>query len=106
MKKFFFIVMTMLMVNTVQAQQLYEDSLKILMRLDSIQNKDTVSSQSIMFLHKEKNMGTQFHYSRPRPDYTKTSDQLGNIRDRVVRKRREGEGRPLQPISPFSNMNR
>jgi hypothetical protein len=66
---------------------------------DSMLHKETVSSQSIMLIHKEKNMATQYRY-RPHPDYTKTVDIFGDIRDRIVRKRRQEEGRPLQPLPP------
>ena len=66
---------------------------------DSMLHKETVSSQSIMLINKEKNMATQYRY-RPHPDYTKTVDIFGDIRDRIVRKRRQEEGRPLQPLPP------
>ena len=67
--------------------------------LGSTQKKDTVKIESVMFRHQEHNSTTQYHY-KSRPDYTKTVNLLGDIRDRVVRKRRWDEGRPLQPLTP------
>ena len=69
------------------------------MPLVSTQKKDTVKIESVMFRHQEHNSTTQYHY-KARPDYTKTVNLLGDIRDRVVRKRRWDEGRPLQPLTP------
>lgn len=69
------------------------------MPLGSTQKKDTVKIESVMFRHQEHNSTTQYHY-KARPDYTKTVNLLGDIRDRVVRKRRWDEGRPLQPLAP------
>lgn len=69
------------------------------MPLVSAQKKDTVKIESVMFRHQEHNSTTQYHY-KSRPDYTKTVNLLGDIRDRVVRKRRWDEGRPLQPLAP------
>jgi hypothetical protein len=62
-------------------------------------HQDTVKIESVMFRHQEHNSTTQYHY-KARPDYTKTVNLLGDIRDRVVRKRRWDEGRPLQPLAP------
>lgn len=67
---------------------------------ESIQEKDTIRTQSVMFHQMEKNPPMQYHY-KYRPDYTKMVDNLGDIRDRIVRKRRWNEGRPLQPIPPI-----
>lgn len=69
------------------------------MPLGSTQKQDTVKIESVMFRHQEHNSTTQYHY-KSRPDYTKTVNLLGDIRDRVVRKRRWDEGRPLQPLAP------
>ena len=69
------------------------------MPLVSTQKQDTVKIESVMFRHQEHNSTTQYHY-KSRPDYTKTVNLLGDIRDRVVRKRRWDEGRPLQPLAP------
>ena len=69
------------------------------MPLGSTQKKDTVKIQSVMFRHQEHNSTTQYHYNS-RPDYSKMVDNLGGIRDYVVRKRRWDEGRPLQPLPP------
>ena len=69
------------------------------MSLDSLQNEDADSCQSIMLRHKVKNKSTQFHY-KSRPDYTKKVDTFGDVRDRIVRERRVDEGRPLQPLAP------
>ena len=69
------------------------------MPLGSTQKQDTVKIESVMFRHQERNSTTQYHY-KARPDYTKTVNLLGDIRDRVVRKRRWDEGRPLQPLAP------
>ena len=69
------------------------------MPLVSTQKKDIVKIESVMFRHQEHNSTTQYHY-KARPDYTKTVNLLGDIRDRVVRKRRWDEGRPLQPLAP------
>lgn len=69
------------------------------MPLGSTQKQDTVKIESVMFRHQEHNSTTQYHY-KARPDYTKTVNLLGDIRDRVVRKRRWDEGRPLQPLAP------
>ena len=67
--------------------------------LQNPQQMDNTDNQSIMFRHKEKNESTQFHYKRPR--YMMTGgDGLKGIRDRIVRDRREKEGRPLQPLPP------
>lgn len=68
--------------------------------LDGMQNNDTDGTQSIMFRHKETYKPLQFHY-RYSPDYTKMVDNFEGIRDRIVRKRRWKEGRPLPPLSPF-----
>ena len=67
---------------------------------DSIQETDTVSTQSVMFRHRQQNSPTQYHYES-RPDYTKMVDNLGGTRDWIVRKRRQNEGRPLQPLPPM-----
>lgn len=67
---------------------------------ESIQEKDTIRTQSVMFHQIEKNPPMQYHY-KYRPDYTKMVDNLGGIRDQIVRKRRWNEGRPLQPIPPM-----
>ena len=69
--------------------------------LDSMQKKDDFGSQSIMYRHREQNKATQYHY-RYRPDYTKMVDSFKGFRDYIVRKRRWDEGRPLQPLAPFS----
>ena len=69
------------------------------MPLGSIQKKDTVRIQSIMFRHQEHHSTTQFHF-KSRPDYSKMVDNLGGLRDYIVRKRRWDEGRPLQPLAP------
>ena len=69
------------------------------MPLESTQKKDTVKIESVMFRHQEHNSTTQYHYNS-RPDYSKMVDNLGGIRDYVVRKRRWDEGRPLQPLPP------
>ena len=69
------------------------------MPLESIQEKDTVKIQSIMFSHQEYYSTMQYHY-KSRPDYSKMVDNLGGIRDYIVRKRRWDEGRPLQPLAP------
>lgn len=46
------------------------------MPLGSIQKKDTVRIQSIMFRHQEHHSTTQFHF-KSRPDYSKMVDNLG-----------------------------
>ena len=69
------------------------------MPLAIIQKKDSVKNQSIMFRHQELNSTMQFHY-KSRPDYSKKVDNMGGIRDYIVRKRRWDEGRPLQPLAP------
>ena len=65
-----------------------------------IQKKDTAIIQSIMFRQHEKQK-IQFHINyNMRPDYTKVEDNFVNIRDRIVRKRRKDEGRPIAPMIP------
>ena len=51
---------------------------------ESIQEKDTIRTQSVLFHQMEKNPPMQYHY-KYRPDYTKMVDNLGDIRDRIVR---------------------
>ena len=63
------------------------------------QKQDTVKIESVMFRHQEHNSTTQYHY-KSRPDYSKMVDNLGGVRDHIVRKRRWDEGRPLQPLAP------
>ena len=86
---------------------LYHHSQPNLMQMsfDNKQDKDTSSSQSIMFRHKEKKLTSQYHYES-RPDYSKKVDNLGDIRDRIVRDRRVKEGIPLQPLPPPLMRNR
>ena len=86
---------------------LYHHSQSCLMQMsfDNKQDKDTSSSQSIMFRHKEKKLTSQYHYES-RPDYSKKVDNLGDIRDRIVRDRRVKEGIPLQPLPPPFMRNR
>lgn len=69
------------------------------MSLESNQHVDVDSCQSIMLLHKKKNMVSQYHFES-RPDYSKRVDTFGDLRDRIVRKRRWKEGQPLQPLPP------
>ena len=69
------------------------------MPLGSTQKQDTVKIESVMFRHQEHNSTTQYHY-QSRPDYSKMVDNLGGVRDHIVRKRRWDEGRPLQPLTP------
>lgn len=69
------------------------------MPLGSTQKQDTVKIESVMFRHQEHNSTTQYHY-KSRPDYSKMVDNLGGVRDHIVRKRRWDEGRPLQPLAP------
>ena len=73
--------------------------------LVSMQYKDTDDTLSIMFRHKETYKPLQFHY-RYSPDYTKMVDNFRGVRDRIVRKRRWEEGRPLQPLTPPSRFGR
>jgi len=70
------------------------------MTLDSKQDKDTASCQSVILRHKEQKMESQYHF-KYRPDYSKMVDNLGDIRDRIVRERRVKEGKPLQPLPPL-----
>lgn len=69
--------------------------------IDSMQYNDSMDTQSIMLRHKKQSKTTQYKY-RYRPDYTIMVDNLGYVRDQIVRKRRRDEGRPLQPLAPFS----
>ena len=66
--------------------------------LDSMQNEDADSCQSIMMRHRVKNASTQYHYQRPKYMATGNEDGLKGFRDYIVRKRRKEEGRPLQPL--------
>ena len=75
------------------------------MPLGSTQKKDTVKIQSVMFRHQEHNSTMQYHY-KSQPDYSKMVDNLGGIRDYIVRKRRWDEGRPLQPLAPRPRIGR
>lgn len=70
------------------------------MTLDNKQDKDTASCQSVILRHKEQKMESQYHF-KYRPDYSKMVDNLGDIRDRIVRERRVKEGKPLQPLPPM-----
>lgn len=70
--------------------------------LKSNQHEDADESQSIMLRHKEKNMVSQYHYES-RPDYSKIVDTFGDLRERIVRKRRWKEDRPIQ--APFMKMD-
>ena len=110
MKKILFTLTAVLCITTTAMAQTnttvsgkYSDSIPqrnlAQMSLDSMQNEDTDSCQSIMLRHKVKNKSTQFHY-KSRPDYTKKVDTFGDVRDRIVRERRVDEGRPLQPLAP------
>ena len=69
------------------------------MPLESTQKKDTFKIQSVIFRHQENHSTMQYHY-KSRPDYSKMVDNLGGIRDYVVRKRRWDDGQPLQPLPP------
>ena len=70
------------------------------MSLDSMQNEDADSCQSIMLRHRGKNAPTQYHYKRSKYMMTGNEDGLKGFRDYIVRERREKEGRPLQPLPP------
>ena len=68
------------------------------MSLDSLQNEDADSCQSIMLRHRAKNASTQYHYKRAKYMMTGNEDGLKGLRDYIVRNRRRDEGRPLQPL--------
>ena len=73
------------------------------MSLVSTQKTDTVKIQSVVFRRQEHHSTMTYHY-KSRPDYSKMVDNLGGIRDYIVRKRRWDEGRPLQPLAPRPRM--
>ena len=58
----------------------------------------TAAASSIMFLHKEKNIKSNFQISSRR--YMPNGDALIGIRDYIVRDRRIKEGHPLPPPTP------
>ena len=60
------------------------------MSLDSKQDKDTASCQSVILRHKEQKMESQYHF-KYRPDYSKMVDNFKGVRDRIVRERRQKE---------------
>lgn len=70
------------------------------MTLGNKQKEDTLSSQSVILRHKEQKMESQYRF-KYRPDYSKMVDNLGDIRDQIVRERRVKEGKPLQPLPPM-----
>jgi hypothetical protein len=68
--------------------------------LQNPQEKDSSANQSIMLRHEDNNAPIQYHYKRPKYMMTGDGDGFKDIRDYIVRERREKEGRPLQPLSP------
>ena len=75
------------------------------MSLDSKQDKDTASCQSVILRHKEQKMGSQYHF-KCRPDYSMMVDNFKGVRDRIVRERRQKEGIPLPPPHPYLMRNK
>lgn len=86
---------------------LYHRSMPHLMQmsLDSKQDKDTASCQSVILRHKEQKMESQYHF-KYRPDYSKMVDNFKGVRDRIVRERRQKEGIPLPPPHPYLMRNK
>lgn len=70
----------------------------LLMPLGSVQNKETMTPQSIMYRHVENQTMPHFHF-KSGPNI-QTGDGLKGVRDRIVRERRRKEGHPLQPLPP------
>ena len=109
MKKILFTLTAVLCITTTAMAQTnttvsgkYSDSIPqrnlAQMPLDSLQNEDTDSCQSIMLRHRAKNASTQYHYKRAKYMMTGNEDGFKGLRDYIVRKRRIDEGRPLQPL--------
>ena len=65
------------------------------MSLDSKQDKDTASCQSVILRHKEQKMESQYQV-----------DNFKGVRDRIVRERRQKEGIPLPPPHPYLMRNK
>ena len=109
MKKILFTLTAVLCITTTAMAQTnttvsgkYSDSIPqrnlAQMSLDSMQNEDTDSCQSIMLRHVDKNKSSQYHYKRSKYMMTGNEDGFKGLRDYIVRKRRIDEGRPLQPL--------
>jgi hypothetical protein len=109
MKKILFTLTAVLCITTTAMAQTsstasgkYSDSIPqrnlTQMSLDSMQNEDTDSCQSIMLRHRKKNAPTQYQFKRAKYMTTGNEDGLKGFRDYIVRKRRIDEGRPLQPL--------
>lgn len=62
-------------------------------------NMRTGMTQSVLYRHTENMEAPHFNF-KTRVRNVETGDPLIDIRDRIVRKRREKEGRPLPPPPP------
>ena len=72
------------------------------MAAESKERQDTISTQSIMLRHGENMPVPHFHF-KTQVQEAEGGDALIDIRDRIVRKRRERQGRPLPPNPPGRN---